>query len=109
MRCIGVDGECGRPVALTGGAWCARCRPVDLTGGVAPWDTRPRGCSRGYRPTVRAVWGEVPAMLRAAGWELVDGPSTRTARERWRHVATGRVVSRDTARASLCLRSRGAG
>lgn len=91
IRCL----DCGCPVhRALGGAWCEAHRPVDLTGGVAPWDRPTPRDTRGYAPTVRAVYGEVPAMLAAAGWERVD----RGGKAWWRDPRTGLVHTQETAR-----------
>lgn len=90
VRCI----DCGRPVRALGGAWCETHRPLDLTGGVMPWDSPTRVGRRGFAPTVRAVYGEVPRMLEAAGWERVE----RGARSYWRDPSNGEVVTQETAR-----------
>ncbi len=90
VRCI----DCGRPVRALGGAWCETHRPLDLTGGVMPWDRPTPRKSTGYAPTARAVYGEVPAMLAARGWERVD----REGKAYWRSPHTGVVHSQETAR-----------
>jgi hypothetical protein len=93
VRCI----DCGRHVHATlGGAWCEVHRPVDLTGGVLPWDRSPR-VSRGYVSPVRAAHGQVPRMLEGAGWQRVTcipaGPETM-----WRDPSDGRIYTQTTAR-----------
>lgn len=90
VRCI----DCGRPVRALGGAWCETHRPLDLTGGVMPWDRPTPRKPNGYAPTARAVYGEVPAMLAARGWERVD----REGKAYWRSPATGVVHTQETAR-----------
>lgn len=67
VRCIGIGGVgCGAAVdPERGGAWCRRCRPLDLTGGVLPSDTPAhlRGVGQGrcsgsprVRPEVLEAW-----------------------------------------------------
>lgn len=93
VRCI----DCGRHVHATlGGAWCEVHRPMDLTGGVLPWDRSPR-VSRGYFSPVRAQHGQVPRMLEAAGWVRVHCDPAPTEPV-WRDPADGRVYTQSTAR-----------
>ena len=94
-----IAGGCPRAVAASGGAWCDRHRPVDLTGGAHPWDAiRPR-TSRGAIAAVRGGWGDTRAALLAAGW-VREGT-------RWRDPLLGDAVTHTTARDRMVSRAMG--
>jgi len=92
VRCI----DCGRHVHATlGGAWCEVHRPVDLTGGVLPWDHLAPVTGRGRERTTATEKGQLTARLLRAGWIQ----RTERGREQWRDPVTGEWVSRDCASA----------
>lgn len=104
LRCLGwVDTPCGRPVLLTGGAWCERCRPVDLTGGVSPLDTfastppPSRGQGKRVDTDEARIWHRLAdeglsvdeiALVRGEKREVVRRALTRIGR----YVSTGLIV-----------------
>lgn len=92
VRCI----DCGRHVHPTlGGAWCEEHRPVDLTGGVLPWDRVAPVNTKGRAATASTQWGQLTARLLGAGWIQ----RREQGREQWRDPVTGEWVSRDCASA----------
>lgn len=92
VRCI----DCGRHVHATlGGAWCEVHRPVDLTGGVLPWDHLAPLGTRGRVAAVATQKGQLTALLLRAGWIQ----RTERGREQWRDPVTGEWVSRGCASA----------
>lgn len=66
VRCIGIGGVgCGASVdPERGGAWCRRHRPLDLTGGVLPWEGLGASERKTGDGTVRRVTDEELAAWR---------------------------------------------
>lgn len=97
IRCIGPlgGGTCSRAVhPVIGGAWCAEHRPIDLTGGVAPWEARGALTTKGARTALRGKQGTVATFLLGLGWVVAGaGESAR----RWRDPVTGRVLLQESA------------
>lgn len=116
VRCIGIgDSSCGAPVdPERGGAWCRRCRPVDLTGGVLPWEglgasERPVA-EHLSRPSLRPVdevatllSADDEALLVAEGWTRVVSRYRREVG--WRDPKTQALI-RDIREAASRARRR---
>lgn len=116
VRCIGIGGVgCGASVdPERGGAWCRRHRPLDLTGGVLPWEglgasERPvaghlaRPSLRPVEEVAELLVSDDETLLTVEGWTKVVSRYRREVG--WRDPKTAALI-RDVREAAARARRR---